>query len=166
MLLIAYGGQKPPGMGQELGCTHYSPLLVISLSFSNTVEKSISLGTFKKISHILIADQMAITLFGVFLGVSSPDCSNFSSLQVFTTHLRVEEGGMTPITEGHILISDADTKREHLFLLLQRQPQHGAVERGDSPMNGGDRLSCEDLSTLAVRLEEWWLSFVVAEALI
>lgn len=70
---------------------------------------------------------------------------------------------MTPVAEGHILISDTDTKREHLFLLLQRQPQHGVVEKDGIPMNEGDRISCEDLRTLAVRLEEWWLSFVVAE---
>lgn len=58
---------------------------------------------------------------------------------------------MTPVTEGHILISDADTKQEHLFLLLQRQPQHGVVELDGIPMNGGDRFSCDDLSTMAVR---------------
>lgn len=78
----------------------------------------------------------------------------------------MEEGGTTPIAEGHILISDADTKREHLFLLLQRQPQHGVVEKDGIPMSGGDRISCEDLRTLAVRLEEWWLSLVVGEAVI
>lgn len=101
----------------------------------------------------------------MFGGAAAKRAQHFSFLQVFTTHLRVEEGGMTPVTEGHILISDADTKREHLFLLLQRQPQHGVVELDGIPMNGGDRLSCEDLRILAARLEEWWLSFVVAEAL-
>lgn len=87
-------------------------------------------------------------------------------MQVFTSHLRVEEGGLSPVTEGHILISDVDTKREHLLLLLQRQPQHGAVEMDGTIMNEGDSLSCGDLRTLAVRLEQW-LSFplVVAESL-
>lgn len=84
-------------------------------------------------------------------------------MQVFTSHLRVEEGGLSPVTEGHILISDVDTKREHLLLLLQRQPQHGAVELDGIPMNEGDRLSWGHLHTLAVRLEEW-LSFCLAVA--
>ncbi|TRZ17332.1 hypothetical protein HGM15179_009781 [Zosterops borbonicus] len=97
-----------------------------------------------------VSNQHGGTLYGICFNITILPVDNQAPV-VFTTHLRVEEGGMTPITEGHILISDADTKREHLFLLLQRQPQHGAVERGDSPMNGGDRLSCEDLSTLAVR---------------
>ncbi|RMC19340.1 hypothetical protein DUI87_03949 [Hirundo rustica rustica] len=90
------------------------------------------------------------TLYGICFNITILPVDN-QAPAVFTTHLRVEEGGMTPITEGHILISDADTKREHLFLLLQRQPQHGVVEMDGIPMNGGDRLSCEDLRTLAVR---------------
>uniref|UniRef100_A0A8C9F6G4 FRAS1 related extracellular matrix 1 n=1 Tax=Pavo cristatus TaxID=9049 RepID=A0A8C9F6G4_PAVCR len=74
----------------------------------------------------------------------------FSSIQVFTSHLKVEEGGLSPVTEGHILISDVDTKQEHLLLLLQRQPQNGAVELYGVPMKEGDKLSCRDLRTLAV----------------
>lgn len=83
----------------------------------------------------------------------------FSSIQVLTSHLRVEEGGLSPVTEGHILVSDVDTKQEHLLLLLQRQPQHGAVELDGVPMKEGDKLSCADLRTLAVRLAEWLLFF-------
>lgn len=87
-------------------------------------------------------------------------------MQVFTSHLRVEEGGLSPVTEGHILISDVDTKQEHLFLLLQKQPQHGVVELDGFPMKEGDRLSCGDLRTLAVRLEEWLSSHLaVVESL-
>ncbi|NWY42503.1 FREM1 protein, partial [Sylvia atricapilla] len=97
-----------------------------------------------------VSNQHGGTLYGICFNITILPVDN-QAPAVFTTHLRVEEGGMTPITEGHILISDADTKQEHLFLLLQRQPQHGVVERDDSPMNEGDRLSSEDLRTLAVR---------------
>ncbi|NXM95749.1 FREM1 protein, partial [Sylvia borin] len=97
-----------------------------------------------------VSNQHGGTLYGICFNITILPVDN-QAPAVFTTHLRVEEGGMTPITEGHILISDADTKQEHLFLLLQRQPQHGVVERDDSPMNEGDRLSCEDLRNLAVR---------------
>ncbi|NXS09219.1 FREM1 protein, partial [Neodrepanis coruscans] len=71
--------------------------------------------------------------------------------EVFTSHLRVEEGGLAPVTERHILISDMDTRQEHLHLLLRRQPQHGVVELDGNPMSEGDRLSCGDLRALAVR---------------
>lgn len=91
----------------------------------------------------------------IFEGAVEDRVQHFLSMQVFTSHLRVEEGGLTPVTERHILISDVDTKQEYLLLLLQRQPQHGAVELNGIPMNEGDRLSSGDLRTLAVRLEEW-----------
>lgn len=159
VLLIALGGQKPPEMGWELGCTYYSPLLVISLTFSNTEEKRYPLAFFFCcVTHPYSTANRNNSVWCVFRGAAVRKAQHFSSLQVFATHLRVQEGGTTPITEGHILISDSDTKREHLFLLLQRQPQHGVVELGNIPMNGGDRLSCEDLRTLAVRLEEWWVA--------
>uniref|UniRef100_A0A674HN62 FRAS1-related extracellular matrix protein 1 n=1 Tax=Taeniopygia guttata TaxID=59729 RepID=A0A674HN62_TAEGU len=97
-----------------------------------------------------VSNQHGGTLYGICFNITILPVDN-QAPEVFTTHVRVQEGGMTPITEGHILISDTDTKREHLFLLLQRQPQHGVVELDNIPMNGGDRLSCEDLHTLAVR---------------
>ncbi|XP_014728412.1 PREDICTED: FRAS1-related extracellular matrix protein 1 [Sturnus vulgaris] len=97
-----------------------------------------------------VSNQHGGTLYGICFNITILPVDN-QAPQVFTTHLRVEEGGMTSITEEHILISDADTKQDRLFLLLQRQPQHGVVELDDIPMNGGDRLSCEDLRTLAVR---------------
>ncbi|XP_050184584.1 FRAS1-related extracellular matrix protein 1 isoform X4 [Myiozetetes cayanensis] len=90
------------------------------------------------------------TLYGICFNITILPVDN-QAPEVLTSHLRVEEGGLAPVTEGHILISDADTKQEHLFLLLQRQPQHGVVELDGIPMKEGNRLSCEDLRTLAVR---------------
>ncbi|NXY18696.1 FREM1 protein, partial [Atrichornis clamosus] len=97
-----------------------------------------------------ISNKHGGTLYGICFNITILPVDN-QAPEVFTTHLRVEEGGLTPVTEGHILISDVDTKLEHLFLLLQRQPQHGVVELNDIPMNRGDRLSYGDLRTLAVR---------------
>ncbi|XP_039585926.1 FRAS1-related extracellular matrix protein 1 [Passer montanus] len=97
-----------------------------------------------------VSNQHGGTLYGICFNITILPVDN-QAPEVFTTHLRVQEGGMSPVTEGHILISDSDTKREHLFLLLQKQPQHGVVELDNIPMNGGDRFSCEDLCTLAVR---------------
>ncbi|XP_014808107.1 PREDICTED: FRAS1-related extracellular matrix protein 1 isoform X1 [Calidris pugnax] len=97
-----------------------------------------------------VSNQHGGTLYGICFNITILPVDN-QAPEVFTSHLRVEEGGLSPVTEGHILISDVDTKREHLLLLLQRQPQHGAVELDGVPMNEGDRLSCGDLRTLAVR---------------
>ncbi|XP_074388808.1 FRAS1-related extracellular matrix protein 1 isoform X2 [Zonotrichia albicollis] len=97
-----------------------------------------------------VSNQHGGTLYGICFNITILPVDN-QAPEVLATPLRVQEGGTTPITEGHVLISDSDTKGEHLFLLLQRQPQHGVVELDNIPMNGGDRLSCEDLRTLAVR---------------
>ncbi|NXC17073.1 FREM1 protein, partial [Corythaeola cristata] len=97
-----------------------------------------------------VSNQHGGTLYGICFNITILPVNN-QAPEVFTSHLTVEEGGLTPVTEGHIHISDVDTRREHLLLLLQRQPQHGAVELDGVPMNEGDRLSCGDLRALAVR---------------
>ncbi|KFV14544.1 FRAS1-related extracellular matrix protein 1, partial [Tauraco erythrolophus] len=97
-----------------------------------------------------VSNQHGGTLYGICFNITILPVNN-QAPEVFTSHLRVEEGGLTPVTEGHIRISDVDTKREHLLLLLRRQPQHGAVELDGIPMNEGDRLSCGELRALAVR---------------
>uniref|UniRef100_A0A8C8E7P8 FRAS1-related extracellular matrix protein 1 n=1 Tax=Otus sunia TaxID=257818 RepID=A0A8C8E7P8_9STRI len=97
-----------------------------------------------------VSNQHGGTLYGICFNITILPVDN-QAPEVFTSHLRVEEGGLSPITEGHVLISDMDTKWEHLLLLLQRQPQHGVVELDGIRMNEGDRLSCGDLRSLAVR---------------
>ncbi|XP_010075703.1 PREDICTED: FRAS1-related extracellular matrix protein 1-like, partial [Pterocles gutturalis] len=97
-----------------------------------------------------VSNQHGGTLYGICFNITILPVDN-QAPEVFANHLKVEEGGLSPVTEEHILISDIDTKREHLFLLMQRQPRHGAVELDGVPMNEGDRLSCGDLHSLAVR---------------
>ncbi|POI34584.1 hypothetical protein CIB84_001664 [Bambusicola thoracicus] len=96
-----------------------------------------------------VSNQHGGTLYGICFNITILPVDN-QAPEVLTSHLRVEEGGLSPVTEGHILVSDVDTKQEHLLLLLQRQPQHGAVELDGIPMKEGDKFSCTDLRTLAV----------------
>nr|XP_009677125.1 PREDICTED: FRAS1-related extracellular matrix protein 1-like isoform X1 [Struthio camelus australis] len=97
-----------------------------------------------------VSNQHGGTLYGICFNITILPVDN-QAPEVFTSHLRVEEGGLSPVTEGHIRLSDIDTKQQHLLLFLQRQPQHGMVELDGIPMKEGDRLSCGDLRTLAVR---------------
>ncbi|NWU97249.1 FREM1 protein, partial [Upupa epops] len=99
-----------------------------------------------------VSNQHGGTLYGICFNITILPVDN-QAPEVFTNHLRVEEGGLSHITEGHVLISDMDTKRDHLLLILQRQSQHGAVELNGIPMREGDRLSYGDLHTLAVRYQ-------------
>ncbi|XP_021236603.1 FRAS1-related extracellular matrix protein 1 isoform X3 [Numida meleagris] len=99
-----------------------------------------------------VSNQHGGTLYGICFNITVLPVDN-QAPEVFMSHLRVEEGGLSPVTEENILISDVDTKQEHLLLLLQRQPQHGTVELDGVPMKEGDKLSCGDLHTLSVRYQ-------------
>ncbi|KAL7988674.1 hypothetical protein Chor_007593 [Crotalus horridus] len=74
-----------------------------------------------------------------------------SFTQVLTHSLRVEEGGQSTITKGHILISDVDTKLENIRIHLLKLPLHGTVELDENPMNQRDWLTYEDLQMSKVR---------------
>lgn len=71
---------------------------------------------------------------------------------MLTHSLKVEEGGQSTITKGHILISDVDTKLENIRIHLLKLPLHGTVELNENPMNQRDWLTCEDLQMSKVRL--------------
>ncbi|KAG8130544.1 hypothetical protein E2320_017169 [Naja naja] len=76
---------------------------------------------------------------------------SISNQHVLTYSLKVEEGGQSAITKGHILISDEDTKLENIRIYLLKLPLHGTVELNENPMNQRDWLRCEDLQTSKVR---------------
>ncbi|ETE61666.1 FRAS1-related extracellular matrix protein 1, partial [Ophiophagus hannah] len=80
---------------------------------------------------------------------SIPSLRSFT--QVLTHSLKVEEGGQSTITKGHILISDEDTKLENIRIYLLKLPLHGTVELNENPMNQRDWLMCEDLQMSKVR---------------
>ncbi|KAM8793121.1 FRAS1-related extracellular matrix protein 1 [Eudromia elegans] len=97
-----------------------------------------------------VSNQHGGTLYGICFNITILPVDN-QAPEVFTSHVRVDEGGMSPITESHIRLSDMDTRREQLLLVLQRQPQHGAVEMDGVPVKEGDRFYYRDLRTLALR---------------
>jgi hypothetical protein len=79
---------------------------------------------------------------------------------VFTTPLRVAEGGQCIISTENILVSDMDTLLENIHLSLQEMPLHGRVELNGFPLNTGNTFSWGDLHTLKVRLEIFVFCFV------
>ncbi|XP_010217525.1 PREDICTED: FRAS1-related extracellular matrix protein 1 [Tinamus guttatus] len=97
-----------------------------------------------------VSNQHGGTLYGICFNITILPVDN-QAPEVFTSHVRVDEGGLSPITESHIRLSDADTRQEQLLLILQREPQHGAVELDGVPVKEGDRFSCRDLRTMALR---------------
>ncbi|XP_062985314.1 FRAS1-related extracellular matrix protein 1 [Elgaria multicarinata webbii] len=97
-----------------------------------------------------VSNQHGGTLYGICFNITILPVDD-QAPEVFTSNLKVEEGGLSTITEGHILISDVDTKLENICIYLLRPPLHGTVELDGIPMNQGDQLTCEDLHTSKVR---------------
>ncbi|XP_061486151.1 FRAS1-related extracellular matrix protein 1 isoform X3 [Rhineura floridana] len=97
-----------------------------------------------------VSNQHGGTLYGICFNITILPVDN-QAPEVFINNLKVEEGGLCTITEGHILISDADTKQENIRIQMLRSPLHGTVELDGIPMNQGDWLTCEDLRMSKVR---------------
>uniref|UniRef100_A0A8D0GZ23 FRAS1-related extracellular matrix protein N-terminal domain-containing protein n=1 Tax=Sphenodon punctatus TaxID=8508 RepID=A0A8D0GZ23_SPHPU len=97
-----------------------------------------------------VSNQHGGTLYGICFNITILPVDN-QAPEIFTSQLKVEEGGVRTITRGHILISDVDTKWENLRIYLQRPPLHGTVELDEFPMNEGNKFTCEDLRMFKVR---------------
>uniref|UniRef100_A0ACB8ESF7 FRAS1- extracellular matrix protein 1 n=1 Tax=Sphaerodactylus townsendi TaxID=933632 RepID=A0ACB8ESF7_9SAUR len=97
-----------------------------------------------------VSNQHGRTLSGITFNITILPVNN-QVPEVFTSNLNVEEGGICIITEGHILVSDEDTKLENIHILLLRPPLHGTVELDGIPMTQGDKLTWEDLHMSRVR---------------
>ncbi|XP_039219625.1 FRAS1-related extracellular matrix protein 1 isoform X6 [Crotalus tigris] len=97
-----------------------------------------------------ISSQHGGTLYGNCFNITVLPVDN-QPPEVLTHSLRVEEGGQSTITKGHILISDVDTKLENIRIHLLKLPLHGTVELDENPMNQRDWLTYEDLQMSKVR---------------
>uniref|UniRef100_A0A670ZH00 FRAS1 related extracellular matrix 1 n=1 Tax=Pseudonaja textilis TaxID=8673 RepID=A0A670ZH00_PSETE len=97
-----------------------------------------------------ISNQHGATVYGNCFNITVLPVDN-QSPEVLTHSLKVEEGGQSTITKGHILISDEDTKLENIRIYLLTLPLHGTVELNENPMNQRDWLTCEDLQMSKVR---------------
>ncbi|XP_029140355.1 FRAS1-related extracellular matrix protein 1 [Protobothrops mucrosquamatus] len=97
-----------------------------------------------------ISNQHGGTLYGNCFNITVLPVDN-QPPEVLTHSLRVEEGGKSTITKGHILISDVDTKLENIRIRLLKLPLHGTVELDENPMNQRDWLTCEDLQMSKIR---------------
>ncbi|XP_053149054.1 FRAS1-related extracellular matrix protein 1-like [Hemicordylus capensis] len=97
-----------------------------------------------------VRNQHGGALYGLCFNLTVLPVDN-QAPEVFTSNLKVEEGGLCLITDAHILISDADTKLENIRIYLLRPPLHGMVEVDGIPMNQGDQLTYEDLHKSKVK---------------
>ncbi|XP_055973252.1 FRAS1-related extracellular matrix protein 1 isoform X1 [Sorex fumeus] len=97
-----------------------------------------------------ISNQHGGTLHGVCFNIVILPVDN-QIPQVFTSPLRVDEGGQRVISTEHILVTDADTKLDKVDFSLQSQPLCGRLELNGLPLSAGDTFSWGDLHAFKVR---------------
>ncbi|KAM4722959.1 FRAS1-related extracellular matrix protein 1-like [Rhinophrynus dorsalis] len=73
--------------------------------------------------------------------------------QIFTKHIKTEEGSSCLITGENIVIADVDTKMQDLKIMLKTQPLHGNIEVHGIVMTKGDIFGVEELNTFKVRYQ-------------
>ncbi|XP_037347730.1 FRAS1-related extracellular matrix protein 1 isoform X2 [Talpa occidentalis] len=99
-----------------------------------------------------ITNQHGGTLYGICFNIVILPVDN-QVPEVYTSPLRVFEGGQSVISTEHVLVSDVDTKLDNIHFSLQRLPPYGRVELNGFPLNTGDTFSWGELHTLKVRYQ-------------
>ncbi|XP_067839790.1 FRAS1-related extracellular matrix protein 1a isoform X3 [Heptranchias perlo] len=97
-----------------------------------------------------VSNQHGGTLIGLCFNITVLPVDN-QAPEIFTNQLNVEEGGTSQITVDHMLVTDVDTKEDHIRVMLQKKPMHGEVEVDGIPMIEGNMFTLEDLRTFKVR---------------
>ncbi|XP_078131977.1 FRAS1-related extracellular matrix protein 1a isoform X3 [Sander vitreus] len=97
-----------------------------------------------------VTNQLGKTVTGICFNITVVPVDN-QPPQVITNPLTVDEGGECWLGPEHLLLSDVDSMEEALQVVLQREPQHGALQLGGLPLNPGHSFTVQDLKSLKVR---------------
>lgn len=97
-----------------------------------------------------VTNHLGKTVTGICFNITVMPVDN-QPPQVITQPLAVDEGGECWLGPQHLLLSDVDSMVETLRVELQREPQHGALHLGGSPLKPGQGFTVKDLKSLKVR---------------
>ncbi|XP_072853809.2 FRAS1-related extracellular matrix protein 1 isoform X1 [Pogona vitticeps] len=73
--------------------------------------------------------------------------------EIFTSHLKVEEGASSFITAKHLLVTDVDTKTSDIQIELKKSPLHGHIELHGVAMLEAEKFTLWDLHSSKVRYQ-------------
>uniref|UniRef100_A0A667YH99 FRAS1-related extracellular matrix protein 1 n=1 Tax=Myripristis murdjan TaxID=586833 RepID=A0A667YH99_9TELE len=96
-----------------------------------------------------VTNQQGRTVTGICFNITVLPVDN-QPPQVHNS-LTVDEGAQCWLGPEHVLLSDVDSMEEALQVELQREPQHGALQLGSSPLKAGQAFTVQDLRSLKVR---------------
>ncbi|KAA8582572.1 hypothetical protein FQN60_006243 [Etheostoma spectabile] len=90
-----------------------------------------------------VTNHLGKTVPGICFNITVVPVDN-QPPQVITNPLTVDEGGERWLGPEHLLLSDVDSMEEALQVVLQREPQHGALQLRGLPYNHDSSETVED----------------------
>ncbi|XP_033962126.1 FRAS1-related extracellular matrix protein 1a [Pseudochaenichthys georgianus] len=97
-----------------------------------------------------VTNHLGKTVTGICFNITVLPVDN-QPPQVITNSLTVDEGGGGWIGPEHLRLSDVDSLEEALQVVLQRDPQHGALQLGGLPLKLGSAFTVQHVKSLKVR---------------
>ncbi|XP_059211374.1 FRAS1-related extracellular matrix protein 1a [Centropristis striata] len=97
-----------------------------------------------------VTNHLGKTVTGICFNITVLPVDN-QPPQVITSPLTVDEGGECWLSLEHLTLSDVDSMEDALQVVLRREPQHGALQRGSLLLKPGHTFTMQDLKSLKVR---------------
>ncbi|XP_075943318.1 FRAS1-related extracellular matrix protein 1a [Anarhichas minor] len=97
-----------------------------------------------------VTNLLGKTVTGICFNITVVPVDN-QPPQVITNPPTVDEGGQCWLGPEHLLLSDVDSVEEALQVVLQREPQHGALQLDGLALKPGQAFTVQDLKSLKVR---------------
>ncbi|XP_031730137.1 FRAS1-related extracellular matrix protein 1a isoform X2 [Anarrhichthys ocellatus] len=97
-----------------------------------------------------VTNLLGKTVTGICFNITVVPVDN-QPPQVITNPPTVDEGGQCWLGPEHLLLSDVDSVEEALQVVLQREPQHGALQLDGLVLKPGQTFTVQDLKSLKVR---------------
>ncbi|XP_062991152.1 FRAS1-related extracellular matrix protein 1-like [Elgaria multicarinata webbii] len=99
-----------------------------------------------------VSDQQGGMMTGLLFNITVTPVDD-EAPEIFTNHLKIEEGASSFITEEHIMVTDLDTKNSDIQIELKKSPLHGHIELHGVVMLEGETFTLWDLHSSNVRYQ-------------
>ncbi|KAH0618554.1 hypothetical protein JD844_017886 [Phrynosoma platyrhinos] len=91
-----------------------------------------------------VSDQQGGMRTGLFFNITVMPVDD-KAPEIFTNHLKTEEGASSFITADHLMVTDLDTKTSDIQIELKKSPLHGHIKLHGDTMLEGEKFTLWDL---------------------
>ncbi|XP_061489211.1 FRAS1-related extracellular matrix protein 1-like isoform X3 [Rhineura floridana] len=99
-----------------------------------------------------VSDQQDGMMTGLLFNITVMPVDD-EAPEIFTSHLKIEEGDSLFVTGEHLMVTDLDTKNSDIQIELKKSPSHGHIELHGFVMLEGDKFTLLDLQSSNIRYQ-------------